>query len=63
MVEDRLSKFNRGGRSKSLPIPTATFSSAKDIFDNMGNSDDQQLRYGLQTPLQTELLGLIDDLS
>ncbi|KAF9909156.1 Nucleoporin nup84 [Linnemannia zychae] len=44
MVEDRLSKFNRGGRSKSLPIPTATFSSAKDIFDSMANSDDQQLR-------------------
>ncbi|KAG0379765.1 hypothetical protein BGX24_011787 [Mortierella sp. AD032] len=44
MVEDRLSNFNRGGRSKTLPIPMATVSNAKDIFDSIGNSDDQQLR-------------------
>jgi hypothetical protein len=44
MVEDRLSQFNRGGPSKALPIPTTTFTSAKDIFDSIDNSDDQKLK-------------------
>ncbi|KAF9922764.1 Nucleoporin nup84 [Linnemannia zychae] len=44
MIEARLSQFNRGGTSKALPIPTVTVSSAKEIFDSISNSDNQELR-------------------
>ncbi|KAF9571810.1 Nucleoporin nup84 [Mortierella alpina] len=43
MVEERLSQFNRGAPTKALPLPNVTITSAKDIFDNLANSENRNL--------------------
>ncbi|KAF9583870.1 Nucleoporin nup84 [Lunasporangiospora selenospora] len=44
MIEGRLSQFHRGGVSSALPHPSCKITSAKDIFENLTNSEIPELR-------------------
>ncbi|KAI8360406.1 nuclear pore protein 84/107 [Mortierella sp. GBAus27b] len=44
MIEVRLAQFDRGGRSKALPLPPTRIAAAKDIFSTLANSNSQAVK-------------------
>ncbi|KAF9904788.1 hypothetical protein BX616_001201, partial [Lobosporangium transversale] len=59
MNEARLGQFNRGGASKALPLPASTVTSAKDIFNNLMNSDNQEVKNASQETFRRVQMSII----